>query len=309
MAGTHRVRLAERTRLFGPRQGLVGVLTEPPPAVARGERPAVILLNAGMLHRVGPNRVHVRIARSLAAAGFVVMRFDYSGIGDSRPREDALPFAASAVEETRQAMDFLAETRGATRFVLFGICSGADNALRVAGNDPRVVGAVLIDPYNLPTVARVLHMYSNRLLSLRSWRRLLTGRSLLWSSARSARSLQRAASASDGYASLLPSREDYVAQIGRLAERGVALYLLFTGESPGYVNYRRLLRKPIRRWPWGGRIRVEYFNDTDHVFTLLATQARLTLAIEGWLAAFSPSDPGTNAGDPAPAKTPVPQLS
>lgn len=303
------MRLAERTRLFGPRQSLVGVLTDPPPAIERGERPAVIILNAGMLHRVGPNRVHVRLARSLAAAGFVVMRFDYSGIGDSRPREDALPFAASAVEETRQAMDFLAETRGTTRFVLFGICSGADNALRVAGNDPRVVGAALIDPYNLPTVARVLHMYSNRLLRLRSWRRLLTGRSLLWSSARSARSLQRAASAShDGYASLLPSRQDYVAQVSRLAQRGVGLYLLYTGESPGYVNYRRLLRKPIRRWPWGSRIRVEYFKDTDHVFTLLASQARLMGSIEGWLAGLNPSGPsGQGAADPAPAKAPVPQ--
>jgi hypothetical protein len=286
------MRLAERTRLFGPRQSLVGVLTDPPPSVGRGERPAVIILNAGMLHRVGPNRVHVLLARKLAAAGFVVMRFDYSGIGDSRPREDALPFAASAVEETRQAMDFLAESRGVTRFVLFGICSGADNALRVAGQDARVVGAALIDPYNLPTVARVLHMYSNRLLSLRSWRRLLTGRSFIWSSARTARSLQRAASAShDGYASLLPSREEYVAQVSRLAERGVALCLLYTGESPGYVNYRRLLHKPIRRWPWGNRIRMEYLKHSDHVFTLLSSQAGLLGAIEGWLANCYPAGP------------------
>jgi pimeloyl-ACP methyl ester carboxylesterase len=270
----------------------------------------VLLLNAGMLHRVGPNRVHVRLARRLAAAGFVVMRFDYSGIGDSRPREDALPFAASAVEETRQAMDFLAESRGVTRFVLFGICSGADNALRAAGQDPRVVGAALIDSYNLPTVARVLHMYANRLLSLHSWRRLLTGRSFIWSSARTARSLQRAASAShDGYASLLPSREEYVAQVSRLAQRGASLYLLYTGESPGYVNYRRLLRKPIRRWPWRNRIRVEYLRDTDHVFTLLGSQDRLLNAIEGWLAGLSSSGPGDQASaDQAPAKAPVPQL-
>jgi len=100
--------LRERTLLFGDGKSLVGIITEPPPSDEVLARPAVILLNAGLLHRIGPNRVHVRLARRLAEAGFVVMRFDYSGIGDSRPRTDDTPFARSALAETRQCMDVLA---------------------------------------------------------------------------------------------------------------------------------------------------------------------------------------------------------
>ena len=100
--------MRERTLLFGDGKSLVGIITEPPPSDEVLARPAVILLNAGLLHRIGPNRVHVRLARRLAEAGFVVMRFDYSGIGDSRPRTDDTPFARSALAETRQCMDVLA---------------------------------------------------------------------------------------------------------------------------------------------------------------------------------------------------------
>lgn len=285
------MRLPEKARQFGPSQSLLGIVTDPLEAAPAGLRPAVIMLNAGMLHHVGPNRVHVQLARRLAAAGFVAMRFDLSGIGDSPARDDGLPFAASVVQETREAMDFLARSRGVTSFALFGICSGADNALRVACNDSRVVGAALIDPYNLPSVARVFHVYANRLLSLRSWGRLLSGRSLVWSSARTAVALQRTArSEGDDYASLLPSREEFVAALKSLADRGVQVDLLFTGESPAYVNYRRLLRRPIRRWASRARIRVEYLRDMDHVFTLVRSQRRLVDLIESRVRGLTGAD-------------------
>ena len=73
--------MIERPLYFGERSNLLGVLTAP--AAPHPGSPAVILLNAGLLHRVGPNRLHVDVARRLAEAGFTSLRFDMSGVGDS----------------------------------------------------------------------------------------------------------------------------------------------------------------------------------------------------------------------------------
>lgn len=72
--------MREETCVFGSANPLVGIITHPEIDVGL---PTVILLNAGLIHRIGPNRVYVRLARHLAGLGFQVLRFDLSGIGDS----------------------------------------------------------------------------------------------------------------------------------------------------------------------------------------------------------------------------------
>ena len=57
--------MRERALTFGP-ANLVGVLTQPDPAVANPGLPAVVILNSGILHRAGASRLYVRIARRLA---------------------------------------------------------------------------------------------------------------------------------------------------------------------------------------------------------------------------------------------------
>src|SRR5689334_21003043 len=113
----------ERARRFGDEQTLVGIVTEPPAGVL--PRAAVVLLNAGVVHRVGPNRMHVEIARGLAALGLVVVRVDLSGLGDSESRRDSTPFERAAVLETQGVMSALAAQYGVSRFVTAGLCSGA----------------------------------------------------------------------------------------------------------------------------------------------------------------------------------------
>src|SRR5689334_20064244 len=70
---------AENAIVFGGDVRLVGIVTTP--AETRADRTGVILLNAGVVHRVGPNRLYVTLARRLAQAGLTVLRFDHSGIG------------------------------------------------------------------------------------------------------------------------------------------------------------------------------------------------------------------------------------
>lgn len=275
--------MSEKALLFGRSKSLVGVLTEPVGSAPTPSRPGVVILNAGVLHRVGPNRLHVRFARVLAEMGFTVLRFDFSGIGDSPPREGSQGRAASTREEVREALDLLAASHQLERFLVVGICSGADNGLQAAVHDPRIVGAVLIDGYNLPSIAFVLHLYRQRFMSAWGWARLLTGRSEIWSAVRMIlASPRKERPAQARVESSLPSHASYIRQIRTVADRGTRLLLVYTAKSPAYFNYRNLLQKRIPAWTSHDRITVEYFENADHTFTLRSAQASLVDLVREW---------------------------
>jgi hypothetical protein len=271
----------ERALLFGEGKSLVGVITEPP-SPASSERPAVLFLNAGVLHRVGPNRIHVRLARELARQGFVSMRFDFSGLGDSRSRADATPFAQAVVAETRQGMDVLAASHGARSFLLVGMCSGADNALRTAGHDGRVAGAALIEPYSVPAPGFLLYAYRKKVLNPLSWWRLLRGRSEVLGALKERPSPTPAAPVATREETLVPSREELVRQVHALLDRGGELCFVYCADSPAHFNYRSLLRREVRGAMSAGRARLHVLKQSDHVFTPLAAQETLVGAVREW---------------------------
>ena len=71
---------------IGTNDALVGVYTAPACETSRdtpGDAPTVILLNAGVVHRSGPFRLHVEVARRLASLGYPCFRFDLAYLGDS----------------------------------------------------------------------------------------------------------------------------------------------------------------------------------------------------------------------------------
>src|SRR3990167_2383794 len=111
---------------FGPAGSLFGILAEPPGgdegAAARG-RTAILFLNVGHNYRIGPNRLYVHMARSLAACGFRALRFALSGVGDrpgtTGPRKGNYYAKGSAVDVSA-AIDRL-EAEGCTRFWLMGV--------------------------------------------------------------------------------------------------------------------------------------------------------------------------------------------
>jgi len=292
--------MRERALLFGEKKSLVGVVTAPssPPSPAR---PAILFLNAGVLHRVGPNRVHVRLARELTREGFVCLRFDFSGLGDSRPRADAISFAQAAVSETSEAMDLLASSHGVRTFLLVGMCSGADNALRVGARDSRVVGAALIEPYSMPAAGFLVYSYREKLLNPLSWWRLLRGRSEILGAlkprSKPSTAEPPAAPAAPDAESLVPTREELVRQVGTLLDRRAPLCFVYSAGSPAYFNYLSILRRDVRGALRDGRARLHVLKRTDHVFTPLAAQDSLAAAVREWAvaAAGRASSPGPGA--------------
>ena len=101
--------MTERVFRFGLDENLLGVLTEPSTEVTG---PAVLWLNAGVLHHVGPFGWYVSLAGRLAERGTLNFRFDLSGVGDSPVRNDNVPaLDGAAIRDVTEAMDFLARKR------------------------------------------------------------------------------------------------------------------------------------------------------------------------------------------------------
>lgn len=132
----------------GPGGLLFGIVSEPVFSAGAAAKPAVILISCGIGHHVGPQRFHVMAARHWAALGHLVLRFDLSGLGDSPAKDgcrENVECSVSALDEVRNAMDALSEKFHASRFVLTGICSGAQLAFESALKDERVAGIHLVN--------------------------------------------------------------------------------------------------------------------------------------------------------------------
>lgn len=282
----------ERALLLGRSGSLVGVVTDPATAPGDDNKPAVVFLNAGMLHRVGPNRIYVNLARQVAGAGFAALRFDLSGIGDSLARRDGMPFRESALIETLEVMSYLQAKRNIDRFILLGICSGADVAFDVACRDQRVAGAVLINGYYLPDDMMMDFMqriqagtrgryYRRRLFDLRSWWRVISGRSDLASIKAAVGAKIRGLLSQE--TAVAPGTEH--AMFWRpLAERGCESLLVYTEGSTALDSFNLTIKKEIEALSGSGKVAVQVLNDVDHVFTLIWTQELLADMVMRWLA-------------------------
>jgi len=269
--------MREKVLRFGENRSLVGVVCEPAGGPADQDATALLFINSGLVHRVGPSRLYVNAARALSKTGVLTMRFDLSGVGDSEQRNDTLSFEERSTIEIRQAMDVLEARFGVRRFILTGICSGADNAFDVAVLDPRVIGIIPVDYHSFSSTGYLLHSYKRRLVSLRSWGKLLTGSSELWGVIKK---LFKKKMASPDGGSDLPSKENCIEKFRVMAQRGTHLCLVYSGTSPAYYNYRIHFCKGLQSTKFEGQFRVVYFDSADHIFTTIQQQDNLIQTIQ-----------------------------
>src|SRR5665213_550539 len=132
-------------RVDGRLFGIVAPPVEPPPP----ERPAILLLNAGAVNRTGPHRLYVTMARRWAALGFAVLRIDLSGIGDTPAADGAaesLVYPRDGLTDIDAAREVLARETGASRFIIAGLCSGADFAYQIARRGGPLAGVIMMNP-------------------------------------------------------------------------------------------------------------------------------------------------------------------
>lgn len=274
---------------FGPGKSLSGVYTCSPETGTGDSGFAVVFLNAGIVHQVGPGRLYVKAARRLAASGIPTLRFDLSGIGDSPPRGDNVPFSQSAVEETSAALDFLEETYGLRRFLLAGICTGAVVSFRTAIIDKRVRSVMLINAQDYGAAelaAEIQHRSSSRyvmnsaLKNPRSWLKFLTGKADYKSVATSLR------------LKLVPSRQgkevnseksgEIASQFEELLACGQSVYAVFSEGDPSLDEFQLILGDKLAKLGTSTGFQRKTFHATDHMFTILSRQHDLLAHIDQW---------------------------
>jgi pimeloyl-ACP methyl ester carboxylesterase len=267
------VDVKETPATFGRHEHLVGILSEPAEPVP--DVPAVVLLNAGIIHRVGPSRLSVDAARRLAAAGYRTLRFDLSGIGDSgsagrEPLDDVVR------RDILDAVDVASGSDG-REVVLLGLCSGADNAFHVGAADDRVRGLVLIDPRIHPTPSFRARRIFERLRSASSWRNLLTGRSL------SRRLRPREPKVRPAYYGLLTcSAEEARERAAAMSSRGVHFLYILTGGVNGYCNYPEQVQDSMPGI-FNGNLRTEWRPEADHLLSRAADREWFQATVLEWL--------------------------
>ena len=159
---------------------LVGILAEP-----TEHAPAevgVLIIVGGPQYRAGSHRQFTLLARHLAANGYVALRFDYRGMGDSTGRVDERRDFLGVDADIAAAIAALLAARPALkRVVLWGLCDAASAALLYLAStrDPRIAGVALLNPWvrSAATLAQthVKHYYWRRLREPEFWRKLLSG--------------------------------------------------------------------------------------------------------------------------------------
>lgn len=260
----------ERAVVFGREDNLAGVVTYPSTSSSAEDGPGFVILNSGIIHRVGTCRLSVRMARMVAGLGIPVLRFDQSGVGDSKSRTGAETLEEAAERDIDDAMSYVATKLKINRFVFGGLCSGAAHSLQTAWRDPRVVGTLLLDPPAYGTRRSIFNHYSKRLTNIQSWKNALLGRNRY-----SANILQRTQllKKGDDESSSWPDRLPYWPEkkkmkiaLKALTQRDVKIFIVYTGSEETY-NYPDQLRDTFPEECATGNISWSYLPESDHIFT------------------------------------------
>ncbi|HTL11525.1 MAG TPA: alpha/beta fold hydrolase [Bdellovibrionota bacterium] len=268
----------EKPVIFGAEKHLIGMVGEPEAATLRPKAPVVILLNAGLLHRAGPYRMTVFLARRLNAAGYRTLRFDLSGIGDSEMRKGKLDDWQRAKIDIREAMDLMAKRTGAERFVLWGFCSGADYSHPQALTDSRIVGAVMMDAYGWRTLSYWIWSFFGRIFNSRKLRNFL---------ARGLRKLIPKAAEEpvkgESYVREFPPKERVQSELQFLIKRGMSFLFLYTSGVPEYFNHAGQFWGMMPKLKQDKTLQVDYYGRTDHTYSLHEDRERLLERITNWM--------------------------
>lgn len=171
------MKYAEETLSFACEGDILqGILTRPETPSDIG----VVVIVGGPQYRVGSHRQFLLLSRDLAAAGHVVLRFDYRGMGDStgdlHTFENVNADVATAIDALQAAAP------GIRKVVLWGLCDGASAALLYchAMQDHRVAGLCLLNPWvrSAESLAKtqVKHYYTQRLREKEFWIKLFSGK-------------------------------------------------------------------------------------------------------------------------------------
>jgi alpha-beta hydrolase superfamily lysophospholipase len=266
-----------------------------PPAESAPQR-AIVLLSGGTDRRIGPGRLFVRLAREWAARGFVVMRLDLSGIGDSEPRPgvaENLPYLRTALDDIAAAVQHLRREHRVGHCQLVGHCAGAYNALRAAVETTAVDAVILINPLlylsagdgpvdlavHRTEVTDSVRGYKRNLFHWDRWRALLADPGKIIRVGRILAVLVRD-KLSNRVRDLMRLmgmhlHDDLPSELLQLARRNTRIRLVFSDDEHGESLLWSLGGATVKRLMRKGWLGIDHAHGTDHLFTLQSDREAL----------------------------------
>lgn len=308
--------IIERPVFISAGAALFGIVTEPPSDEKR--RRAVILLNPGADSHIGASRMYVSLARRWARRGYVVLRLDFAGIGDSATRPgnvDDEVFPDEAIDDIRGAVEFVRSRYSVVDMTLAGLCSGAYHALRAAVDGVSVNRILMVNPQNYfwkkgmtleqIQLAEVVHnpgLYRQRVLSPRAWLRIFSGqvnirriagiylRRLHLAGETTLRDLGRR------FGIRLP--HDLGWELERIVAKGIRVTFLFARGEPGIDLLKLQAGSTVSRL--GDRCRVRIVDSGDHIFSRRQSRSIMENVLSEEL--FARADDTVETGEPPPSR-------
>jgi pimeloyl-ACP methyl ester carboxylesterase len=271
---------------------LTGVLARPTGGQADEARLCAVLLNAGAVRRIGPNRMWVEIARRWAAFGVPTLRIDGACFGDSdgderRYYQTSEFYRDNSLEQIRTVLDSLEEEGLPSSFLLAGLCSSAYWGVRAALADSRVSALVLVNLWSFVWSEELAAGRDARraraLLRSGSWRdvaRIAASEGRIGRFARiTLRRVLSGERSGGDIAEAVAAETDLM--LDKLDARDVETLLLLSGSEPLAEDFEadgRLER--LSRWP---RLSYERIPIDDHIFRPLWAQHYVNEAFDGAL--------------------------
>ena len=128
-------------------QQLIGILHVPDKLNVKERAPAIAMFHGFTGHKSEAHRLFVKVARSLCEAGFIVLRFDFRGSGDSEGDFENMTVPGE-VNDAKMSISFLEEQPGVDKekIGVIGLSLGGRVAAILASEDRRVKFVILYSP-------------------------------------------------------------------------------------------------------------------------------------------------------------------
>ena len=277
--------MKEATGNFGNHNRLCGTLCAPGESSFKPGTPCIIILNSGLVYHAGSNRLHADMARDMAELGFYSFRFDLSGIGDSSRSRENRTYNEQIIVDIDEALAFVEKETGISSFVLMGICTGADNTHKYTLTNNKITGAIFMDGYAYKTPGYYMRHYLPRIINpihITGWLSRF-----IFSSLRPSRTSSETDQAHEREREVsfwtIPPKEKTIKELKQLVDRNVLQLHIYTFDWIWCFNHRSQFDSMYKEIDFKSLATCVYFNQSDHVYTLIDDRLKLIKTITDWL--------------------------
>lgn len=267
--------MKEQAFKFGENKQGIGTLTLPDDTSAA---PIVILLNAGLSHRAEPYRLNVLVARALAEIGYICVRVDLSGKGDTPARVN-MTNRESVELDWQYIKANLLQQFGERSLIIFGLCSGADNGIKIAAFDPMVKGLILLDAVSKPDKGFYSRELLNKLSNPNKWKKIhkIISNRVFNKLRKNEKLLNDPTGLRDE-----PTDEDMQKCFNNLVKYNGRILMFFTGQALYHYNERGQFCKGMNISGLESIIEEVFWPQVEHIYSVQTHRDSLLKAINIW---------------------------